>query len=48
MRCISEKAHTHRRVVLNFPVPGGFETDVPAIASWFAEHPPEDARVKTQ
>jgi len=32
-----------RAGVLNVSVPGGFETDMPAIARWFAEHPPEDA-----
>ena len=32
-----------RAGVLNISVPGGFETDMPAIARWFAEHPPEDA-----
>jgi mannose-6-phosphate isomerase-like protein (cupin superfamily) len=32
-----------RAGVLNFSVPGGFEDDMPGIARWFAEHPPEDA-----
>ena len=29
--------------VLNFSVPGNFEQDMPAIASWFKEHPPGKA-----
>lgn len=29
--------------VLNFSIPGNFETNMPAIAKWFIEHPPEDA-----
>jgi mannose-6-phosphate isomerase-like protein (cupin superfamily) len=29
-----------RAGVLNFSVPGPFEPDMPAIAKWFAEHPP--------
>jgi mannose-6-phosphate isomerase-like protein (cupin superfamily) len=33
-----------RAGVLNLSVPGGFEQEMPAIAQWFAEHPPEDAR----
>jgi mannose-6-phosphate isomerase-like protein (cupin superfamily) len=33
-----------RAGVLNFSVPGDFEPQMPEIARWFAEHPPEDAR----
>jgi mannose-6-phosphate isomerase-like protein (cupin superfamily) len=32
-----------RAGVLNVSVPGAFEEDMPAIARWFAEHPPGDA-----
>ena len=32
-----------RAGVLNISVPGGFEADMPAIADWFATHPPGDA-----
>jgi mannose-6-phosphate isomerase-like protein (cupin superfamily) len=32
-----------RAGVLNVSVPGAFEEDMPAIAEWFAEHPPGDA-----
>ncbi|MGH8249755.1 MAG: cupin domain-containing protein [Steroidobacteraceae bacterium] len=32
-----------RAGVLNVSVPGGFEDNMPAIAAWFAEHPPGDA-----
>lgn len=31
-----------RAGVLNFSVPGGFEPAMPAIADWFAAHPPGD------
>jgi mannose-6-phosphate isomerase-like protein (cupin superfamily) len=35
---------TDRRAgVLNLSVPGNFEVKMPAIAAWFAEHPPADA-----
>src|SRR5882672_99621 len=30
-------------VVLNFSIPGDFESEMPAIAEWFAENPPKDA-----
>lgn len=30
--------------VLNFSLPGGFEPHMEAIAGWFAEHPPGNAR----
>jgi quercetin dioxygenase-like cupin family protein len=33
-----------RAGVLNLSVPGGFEPEMPGIASWFAEHPPGNAR----
>jgi mannose-6-phosphate isomerase-like protein (cupin superfamily) len=33
-----------RAGLLNFSIPGGFEKDMPAIARWFAENPPKDAR----
>ncbi len=29
-----------RAGVLNFSVPGNFESHMPAISDWFAEHPP--------
>ena len=32
-----------RAAVLNVSVPGHFEKEMPAIAGWFAEHPPTDA-----
>jgi mannose-6-phosphate isomerase-like protein (cupin superfamily) len=32
-----------RAGVLNVSAPGAFEEDMPAIAQWFAEHPPGDA-----
>jgi mannose-6-phosphate isomerase-like protein (cupin superfamily) len=32
-----------RAGVLNFSIPGEFEESMPAIAEWFAEHPPGDA-----
>jgi mannose-6-phosphate isomerase-like protein (cupin superfamily) len=32
-----------RAGVLNVSVPGSFEDDMPAIAEWFAEHPPGHA-----
>lgn len=33
-----------RAGVLNFSAPGGFEPHMPAIAGWFAEHPPQSTR----
>ena len=33
-----------RAGVLNVSVPGNFEPNMPAIAKWFAENPPPDAR----
>ena len=32
-----------RPALLNFFAPGEFEPEMPAIAAWFAEHPPKDA-----
>jgi len=32
-----------RAGLLNFSIPGGFEESMPAIAEWFAKHPPGDA-----
>jgi len=33
-----------RAGALNISAPGGFESEMPAISDWFAEHPPGDAR----
>ena len=30
--------------VLNVSAPGGFETEMPGIAAWFAQHPPGDTQ----
>ena len=38
-----ENRSASRAGVLNFSVPGNFEQDMPAIAQWFAEHPPGHA-----
>ncbi|MGH7004445.1 MAG: isocitrate/isopropylmalate family dehydrogenase, partial [Alphaproteobacteria bacterium] len=38
-----ENRHASRAGVLNFSIPGDFEKNMPAIAQWFAEHPPKDA-----
>jgi mannose-6-phosphate isomerase-like protein (cupin superfamily) len=38
-----ENRSASRAGVLNFSVPGDFEKNMPAIAKWFAEHPPKDA-----
>jgi mannose-6-phosphate isomerase-like protein (cupin superfamily) len=38
-----ENRSSSRAGVLNFSIPGDFERDMPAIARWFAEHPPKDA-----
>jgi mannose-6-phosphate isomerase-like protein (cupin superfamily) len=38
-----ENRTPHRAGVLNFSIPGDFEQDMPAIAEWFAAHPPQDA-----
>ena len=37
-----ENRSLSRAGVLNFSIPGNFEKDMPAIAEWFAEHPPQD------
>ena len=45
-------AHSHdfenrsrsRAGLLSFSMPGGFEQELPAIAQWFADNPPKDAR----
>jgi mannose-6-phosphate isomerase-like protein (cupin superfamily) len=37
-----ENRSSSRAGVLNFSIPGDFERDMPAIARWFAEHPPKD------
>jgi hypothetical protein len=29
---------------LNISVPGNFEENMPGIADWFREHPPENVR----
>jgi len=38
-----ENRSSSRAGVLSFSIPGEFEKDMPAIAKWFAEHPPKDA-----
>jgi hypothetical protein len=38
-----ENRSSSRAGVLNFSIPGGFESSMPAIAQWFAEHPPGHA-----
>jgi mannose-6-phosphate isomerase-like protein (cupin superfamily) len=37
-----ENRSSSRAGVLNFSIPGDFEESMPAIAKWFAEHPPQD------
>jgi mannose-6-phosphate isomerase-like protein (cupin superfamily) len=39
-----ENRGAQRAGVLNVGAPGDFEQHMPAIAGWFAEHPPEDTR----
>jgi mannose-6-phosphate isomerase-like protein (cupin superfamily) len=39
-----ENRGERRAGILNFSIPGNFEQHMPAIAQWFAEHPPKDAR----
>ncbi len=39
-----ENRGSERAGVLNISAPGDFEAAMPAIAQWFAEHPPGDAR----
>ncbi len=41
-----ENRGAHRAGLLNFSIPGGFEKDMPAIAKWFAENPPKNARAE--
>jgi mannose-6-phosphate isomerase-like protein (cupin superfamily) len=38
-----ENRSPRRAGVLNVSIPGDFEKHMPAIAKWFAEHPPKDA-----
>lgn len=38
-----ENRGSARAGALNFSVPGNFEQEMPAIAQWFAEHPPGHA-----
>jgi mannose-6-phosphate isomerase-like protein (cupin superfamily) len=38
-----ENRSASRAGVLNFSAPGDFESDMPDIAQWFAEHPPGNA-----
>jgi len=38
-----ENRSSARAGVLNFSIPGDFEENMPAIAEWFAENPPQDA-----
>jgi len=40
-----ENRGPERAGMLNVSAPGNFEDDMPAIAEWFAEHPPGDAGV---
>jgi mannose-6-phosphate isomerase-like protein (cupin superfamily) len=44
MRHDFENRSASRAGVLNLSIPGNFEKDMPAIAKWFAENPPGDAR----
>jgi len=39
-----ENRTDQRAGALNFSVPGGFETEMPAIAAWFKKNPPANAR----
>ncbi len=38
-----ENRSDERAGVLNLSIPGGFEKNMPGIADWYREHPPEDA-----
>ncbi|MCM3873825.1 MAG: cupin domain-containing protein [Pyrinomonadaceae bacterium] len=38
-----ENRSSARAGVLNFSIPGDFEKNMPAIAEWFADNPPQDA-----
>jgi mannose-6-phosphate isomerase-like protein (cupin superfamily) len=37
-----ENRSSSRAGVLNISIPGDFESDMPGIVQWFAEHPPKD------
>jgi len=37
-----ENRSSSRAGALNISVPGNFESDMPEIVKWFAEHPPKD------
>lgn len=37
-----ENRSVSRAGVLNFSIPGNFESNMPDIATWYAEHPPKD------
>jgi mannose-6-phosphate isomerase-like protein (cupin superfamily) len=39
-----ENRSSRRAGILNFSIPSGFEKDMPAIAKWYAENLPKDAR----
>ena len=39
-----ENRSSRRAGILNLSIPGDFEKDMPAIAQWFTENPPKDAR----
>lgn len=39
-----ENRGSRRAGILNLSIPGDFEKDMPAIAQWFAENPPKDAK----
>lgn len=38
-----ENRSSEPAVALNFSIPGDFERNMPAIAKWFIENPPQDA-----
>ena len=38
-----ENRGSSRAGVLNFSIPGDFESNMPGIAKWFVENPPKDA-----
>jgi quercetin dioxygenase-like cupin family protein len=40
-----ENRSSSRAGVLNISIPGDFESDMPGIVHWFAEHPPKDVIV---
>jgi hypothetical protein len=40
-----ENRSSSRAGVLNISVPGNFESDMPEIVKWFAEHSPKDVIV---